>query len=256
MRIANTFWAGVLMVSAAWSAQADEVLVLSAAAVKTSIQGVPALLAAQGPDSAKLRFGTAGAMRDEAIGGAAFDIVVVPPPAMAELVKRGLVDPATQRLLGAVRLAAAVAAGRTMPDLSDVEAFKRSVLQANSIGIADPAKGATTGIYLAQLFDKLGLAEAMKTRLKVYPEGQVAMEAVAAQEIDMAMGQMSEGSTVPGLAPLALLPDAVQLRTVYVAGVAQKAPHPQAARKVLDLMLSPAVQQSFKRNGFDAVAQP
>lgn len=256
MQVAKTFWASVILASAAWSAQAEEVLVLSAAAVKTSIQGVPALMAARGPDTALLRFGTAGAMRDEAIGGAPFDIVVVPPPAMAELVKRGLVDTATQRPLGAVRLAAAVAAGRTMPDLGDVEAFKRSVMQANSIGIADPAKGATTGIYLAQLFEKLGLAEAMKTRLKVYPEGQVAMEAVAAKEIDMAMGQMSEGSTVPGLAPLALLPDAVQLRTVYVAAVAQKAPHPEAARKLLDLMLSWEVQQSFKRNGFDAVTQP
>ena len=256
MLIANKLGVGVLMALAALGAQAEEVLVLSAAAVKTSIQGVPALLAAQGPDSAQLRFGTAGAMRDEAIAGAAFDIVVVPPPAMAELVKRGLVDPATQRPLGAVRLAAGLAAGRPVPDLSDLEAFKRSLLQANSVGIADPAKGATTGIYLAGLFDKLGLAEAMKTRLRFYPEGQLAMEAAAAKEIDMAIGQMSEGSTVPGLSPLALLPDAVQLRTVYVAALAQRAPHPQTARKAMDLMLSPAVQQTFRRNGFDAVAQP
>lgn len=239
--------------SAFVAAQAGELLLLSAAAVKTSVQEVPALFAAQGNDTVQMRFGTAGAMRDDAINGASFDIVVVPPAAMAELVRRNLVDANTQRPLGAVRLAAAAGKGRNVPEMADLEAFKRSVMQASSVGIADPAKGATTGIYLSQLFDKLGLTDAMKTRLRVYPEGQLAMEAAAAGEIDMAMGQMSEGSTVAGLGSLVLLPDALQLRTVYVAALSQRAPHAQAARKLLDVMTSAPVQQSFKRNGFDIV---
>jgi molybdate transport system substrate-binding protein len=255
MKFPHWLGAAALSISVAMPALADELLVLSAAAVKTSVTPVPALFAGTGADTVQFQFGTAGAMRDKAIQGELFDIVIVPPAAMDELVKRNLVDPASRRPLGTVRLAAAVAAGTRPPELNDVAALRQALLQASSVGIADPARGATTGIYLSKLFVSLGLGEEMKTRLRVYPEGQNAMEAVAAHEIDMAMGQFSEASMVAGLAPRVALPEAAQLKTTYVAALGLHAPHPVAAQRLLDLLGSARVQQSFTANGFDVQAR-
>jgi len=239
-----------------FAAHADPVWVLSAAAAKTSVTKVPALFAGISDSQVQFQFGTAGAMRDKAIQGELFDIVIVPTAAMNDLVTRQLVVASSLQPLGTVRLGAAVAKGATRLDLTDVTALKRALIQAKSMGIADPSRGATTGIYLSKLFANLGLAEEMKAKLKVYPEGQNAMEAVAAREIEIAMGQLSEATTVTGLEPLVPLPEAVQLKTVYVAAISQHAPHPLAARQLLDLLTGPQVQNLFRSNGFDVGTKP
>ncbi len=252
MKFFSCLTASLLIAGASCAVHADQLLVLSAAAVKTSVTKVPELFAGLGEDRVQFQFGTAGAMRDKAIQGDLFDVIIVPPVAMAELVKRNLVDASSQQPLGTVRLGAAVAQGHPPVDLSDLAALKRALVAAQSVGIADPARGATTGIYLAKLFANLGLVEEMKTKLKVYAEGQDAMEAVARHDIEIAMGQVSEASSVAALEPLVPLPEAAQLKTVYVAAIAQHAPHPMAARRLMDLLVSPTVQQSFKKNGFEA----
>jgi molybdate transport system substrate-binding protein len=254
----NVTWLAtwLLAAGAACAAHADPLVVLSAAAVKTSVAQVPELFASLSEDRVQFQFGTAGAMRDKAMQGEPFDVVIVPPAAMAELVTRNLVQVASQQALGTVRLGAAVAQGAAPVDLADVMALKRVLSQAKSVGIADPARGATTGLYLAKLFVQLGLADEMKPKLKVYPEGQNAMEAVAAHEVEMAMGQFSEASHVAGLEPLVPLPEAAQLKTTYVAAIGQQAPHPLAARRLLDLLASPPVQHSFSLNGFDVGTKP
>lgn len=246
----------LLIVSTPFAAHADQLLVLSAAAVKTSVAQVPEVFAAGSEDRVRFQFGTSGAMRDTAIDGVPFEVVIVPPAVMTELAARDLVDVSTQQPLGVVRLGAAVAKGQSPIDLTDIAALKRALTQARSVGIADPARGATSGIYLSKLFANLGLGEEMKSKLKLYAEGQNAMEAVARHEIEIAMGQFSEASSVAGLEPLVPLPEGVQLKTIYVAAIGKHAPHPIAARRLLELLSSPSVQQSFMKNGFDEVAKP
>jgi molybdate transport system substrate-binding protein len=246
----------LLIASTPFAVHADQLLVLSAAAVKTSVAQVPELFAGMGEDRVQFQFGTAGAMRDKAIQGEPFDVVIVPPAAMTELLARDLVDASSQQPLGTVRLGAAVAKGQPQIDLTDITSLKRALMQARSVGIADPARGATTGIYLSKLFVNLGLVDEMKSKLKVYAEGQNAMEAVASHEIEIAMGQFSEASSVEGLEPLVPLPEAAQLRTIYVAAISKHAPHPFAAKRLVDLLISPIVQYSFRKNGFDAGSKP
>ena len=248
--------AWLLVAGASVAAYADQLVVLSAAAVKTSVATVPARFAGTGEDSVQFQFGTAGAIRDKAMQGEPFDLVIVPPAAMAELVKRGLVDGTSQQALGTVRLGAAIALGHAPIDLGDITALKRVLTEAKSVGIADPARGATTGIYLAKLFASLGLADDMKSKLKVYAEGQDAMEAVAHHDIEIAIGQISEASAVAALAPLVPLPEAAQLKTVYMAAMGQHAAHPVAARRLLDFLVSAPVQLLFRSNGFDSGSNP
>ena len=232
------------------SANAEDLAVLSAAAVKAPVELVPLLENARG-NQVRFTFGTAGAMRDRAVNGTPFDVIIVPPATMTELVKQNLVVESSTRPLGVVRLGAAVAKGASYPDMGNQAAIKAALLAAHSIGIADPAKGATTGIYLTKLFGTMGIAEEIKPKLKLYPDGQQAMEAVAKHEVAIAMGQISEAVKVAGLEPLMPLPDEIQLKSIYTAALATHTTHPTEAAQLIELMLGPETQASFKTNGFD-----
>lgn len=229
---------------------AQDLVAFSAAAVKSSLTELPRLFHEQTGATLRLEFGTAGAMRDKAAQAAPFDLIIVTPAAMKELETAALVEPSSQFTLGVMTLAAGVARGHAAPAVGNVDALKKTLLAATSIGIADPARGATTGIYLAKLFEQLGLSAQIKDKLKLFPEGQNAMEATARGEVEISLGQISEAAPVAGLAPLARLPDEVQLRTVYVAAVAAKTAHPQAVAKLLQVMQSPTIQDALRANGF------
>jgi molybdate transport system substrate-binding protein len=236
---------------AAGGAFASDLVAFSAAAVKSSLANLPTAFQEQTGKTIHFEYGTAGAMRDKAMQGDSFDVIIVTPSAMKELEAKSLVDAKSEFTLGTTSLGAGVAKGHPTPDIGTVEAFKKTLLSASSIGIADPARGATTGIYLAQLFEKLGLSEQIKNKVKVFPDGQNAMEAAARGEVEISIGQMSEDAPVrKDLGPLALLPDDVQLRTVYVAAIAAKASNPKAAAMLLKTVKSAAIQQSLQANGF------
>jgi molybdate transport system substrate-binding protein len=244
--------AGVLLMAVAMihPALADELVVLSAAAVKSVMADVPARFEAATGTKIRFVFGTAGVIRDAAVGGP-FDIAILPPAPLEDLVKRGLVIADSRHDLGAVRLGAAVRTGTYPPRIATEAEFKETLLAASSIGMADPATGATSGIYLAKLLDRLGIADAVKPKLKLYPEGQTAMEAGARGEVALGLGQISEIMPVAGMTLIGPIPESLQLRTVYAAGLAVKSANPARAQALMDLLRGRDLGEVFKLNGFD-----
>ena len=97
----------------------------------------------------------------------------------------------------------------------------------------------------------MGLTETLRTKIRLFPDGTAAVEAVARGEVSIALGQISEIRPVAGADLVGPLPDAVQLRTVYAAGVASHAARPDAARAVLAFLRSPSVAPAFAAAGFD-----
>ncbi|RXZ36280.1 molybdate ABC transporter substrate-binding protein [Oxalobacteraceae bacterium CAVE-383] len=232
------------------AAIAEDLVALSAAAVKSSLVDLPKAFQEKTGKAVRFEYGTAGAMRDKAMQGSSFDVIIVTPSAMKELEAKSLVDPKSEQTLGTTSLGAGVAKAHAAPDIGTVASFKKTLLAASSIGIADPARGATTGIYLANLFEKLGLADQIKNKVKLFPDGQNAMEAAAHGEVEISLGQISEAAPVKDLGPITLLPDDVQLRTVYVAGIASKTPNAEGAAKLLETVKSAPIQKALQDNGF------
>lgn len=243
-------WAlAILLISGVASAQS--LTVLSAAAVKNAMAKVPEMFASCSVNNVDFEYGTAGAVRDIALNGRAFDLAILPPKTMAELAEKGLVEQSTLKPLGTVKLGAAVAKGSVLPNMSDVEALKATLLAAESIGIADPGKGATTGIYLAKLFVTLGLDKDIQHKLKFFPDGQNAMEAVARHEVAIGLGQISEAIAVEGLDTLTLLPEASQLKTVYAVAISSASKDKESARNLYDFLLSSDVGSLMTTSGFE-----
>ena len=233
------------------AAQAGDVVIASAAAVRAPLEAAAALSEARTGERLLLTFGTAGAVKDRIARGAAVDIVVLPPARLDELVGQGLVGGSEVVSLGDVRLGLAVRSGTPRPSVATEGDIAAALLAASSIGLADPASGATTGIYFAKLLDHLGLADRLKSRIRLFSDGTAAMEALSRGEVGLAMGQTSEIKPVAGVDLVGPLPEALQLRTVYAAGVAAHAARPDAARAVIAFLRSTPMLPAFEAAGFD-----
>src|SRR5438105_827051 len=96
--------------------------------------------------------------------GEPIDVIILAAPGLEDLIKQGLVDPATRVDLVRSLIGMAVRAGAPKPDISSVDALKRVLLQAKSIGTSDSA----SGVYLRSvLFPRLGIADQIKAKSKV-----------------------------------------------------------------------------------------
>jgi molybdate transport system substrate-binding protein len=235
-------------------AHAVDLVVFSAAAMKGAFENLPEQYLAATGDHVRLVYGTAGQVRDKAQSGQAFDLVIVPPTPLANLVDQHLVKEGSETNLARVRLGIAVKSGAALPGIQDDQAFAKVLLDAPSIGMADPATGATSGIYLAKLIDRLGIGDRVGRKVKYYPEGQTAMEAVARGEVSLGLGQISEIKPVQGVALVGPIPEDLQLKTTYAAGIGANSKSPGVAKKLLSYLTGPAIQASLKANGFDLVS--
>lgn len=229
------------------TANAAEATVLSAAAMKSVI--VPGLPA--GNPDIPATFGTAGQMHDAAVNGQTFDVIIIPPAPMADLVKRGLVDPASVRPVGVMRLGVAVAKGQPQPLIDTPEHVVAMLSQVPTLAVADGKTGATTGIYLAKLFETLGLSASLQPRLKLFPDGQAAMEAVARGEASVAIGQVSEAKPVAGLDVVGVLPDSMQLKTTYSAAIAARPIDRARAERTMAQMRGDRFRALLRDQGFE-----
>ena len=233
------------------AARAGEVTVASAAAVKAPLDAAAALSDAAIGERLTTSFGTAGAVRDSVTGGRPVDLVVLPTARLDELVRQGLVAAEGRGALGTVRLGLAVKAGAPRPAIATEADIRAALLAAPAIGLADPASGATTGIFFAKRLGDMGLAERLRPVIRLFPDGTAAVEAVARGEVAVAMGQISEIRPVAGADLVGPLPDALQLRTVYAAGVTVHAARAEAARTAIAFLRSPEMAPAFAAAGFD-----
>ena len=237
-----------LLLLFASAAQAGDLLVLSAAAVREPLEAAKSLA----PDPRlSIAYGTAGSIKAGVVAGAPADILVLPPARLDELAAAGLVEPGA-RALGVMTLGAAVRTGAPRPAIDSPEAFRAALLSASAIGLADPASGATTGVYFAKLLKDMSLTEPLAGRIKLYSDGTAAMEALARGEVAIAAGQVSEIMPVAGIDLIGRLPAPLQLRTTYAAAVTKSSAHAVEARAAISFLASPAMAGAFAAAGFAA----
>ena len=241
----------VLALCAGVSAQAADVVVYSATAMQAALVSVSAEFDAATGDHVRFVFGTAGFVRDKVAAGEVVDLVIIPPALQKDLAGHGLVHGESVRGLGETKLGVSVRQGSPHPKVTTEEDVRTMLLAAPSFSTADPATGATTGIYLTKLFDKMGLTSAIKPKRHLYPDGLSATAAAARGEVAFGIGQISEIMPVPGAELAGILPEALQLRTVYAISLPAHPTHPDAARKLYDFLLTRSAQGGFARFGFE-----
>ncbi len=179
--------------------------------------------------------------------GEAIDVVIMAAPALEELIKQGKVRADSHVDLVQSKIAMAVKAGAPKPDISTVEALKRTLLAAKSIAYSDSA----SGVYLYnELFPKLGIADQIKGKAKKIeadPVGGV----VATGEFEIGFQQVSELRPVKGIDIVGELPPGAQRVTVFAAGIPLTAKHPEEAKALIHWLASPAAYPAIEKSGLE-----
>ncbi|HXR02886.1 MAG TPA: substrate-binding domain-containing protein [Pseudomonas sp.] len=179
------------------------------------------------------------------------DVVLMVGAALDKLIKDGQVDPKSRVDLGKSYIAMAVRHGAPHPDISTMDAFKQTLLDAKSIAYSDSA----SGVYLSRvLFNQMHIADRIQSKSHMIPATPVG-EAVARGDAEIGFQQLSELKPVEGIDIIGLIPDQAQQMTLYSAGVVAKSKHPEQARQFLEFLSSSAAARAIKDSGLDPIAK-
>lgn len=191
----------------------------------------------------------AKAVKRQIENGAAFDVAIVTRPVFDDLAAQGKILLETRADIGRSGLGVAVRKGAPKPDIATTEAFKRALLAAKSV--VRSTEG-TSGIYFEKLLDRLGIAEAMRDKVKLGPSGRVA-ELVARGEADMAVQQIAELLPVTGAQYAGPFPPELQLYSEFAAGVASASKHREAAKAFIATLTTPEAIALFTAAGLEPI---
>jgi molybdate transport system substrate-binding protein len=229
---------------------AGEIKVLTAGAFKQVVLALVPDFERQTGNKVVVDNDTAGALTKRIESGEAFDVAVLTPAALSGLADKGKLVAGSQANLARVGVGVVVKEGSPKPDISSVEAFKRALIAAKSVAYIDPAAGGSSGIYVAGLLDKLGLAAEVKTKAKLIAGGAVA-EHIANGEAELGIHQISEILPVKGITLVGPLPAEIQNYTVYAAALGTNAKESEAAKALLKVLAGPAAADVLKAKGME-----
>jgi molybdate transport system substrate-binding protein len=185
--------------------------------------------------------------KQRADAGAAFDAAFVVPAVLDALTNEGKVVAATRKNFLRVPIGVAVRAGATKPDISSVDAFKRTLLDARSIAVL---KAGISGPYLDGLFERFGIAAEMKAKAK-RPETDTVGELVAAGEAEIGVTAIATLIATPGLDIVGPIPKEIQSYVSFAGAVSSTAAVPDIAKELIDYVTGPDALSVIQAKGME-----
>jgi molybdate transport system substrate-binding protein len=231
-------------------AAAAEIKVLTAGAFKQVLLALVPDFEKQTGHKVTVENDTVGALTKRIEAGEAFDVAVLTPAAVNNLTGKGKFVDGSRANLARVGVGVMVRAGAPAPDIGSVEAFKRALIAAKSVAYIDPASGGSSGIYVAGLLDKLGIAEEVKPKAKLKKGGYVA-DLIVSGEAELGIHQISEIVPVKEVTLVGPLPTEIQNYTVYAAGLGAGAKDAEAAKALIKALTGPAAADVLKTKGME-----
>ena len=179
--------------------------------------------------------------------GEAFDVAVGNPPTIEALIKSGKIVSGSRVDIGSAGLAVAVRAGAPKPDIATGGAFKQALLAVKAV--AYPGEGAS-GIYFVGLLDRMGIKAAMQSKLKPM-QAEDTVEVVARGEADMVVVVAPRIADVPGVDVVGPIPEELQTKIGFAAGLGASAQQPEAAKALIRFLGAPAAATTLRAKGIE-----
>jgi molybdate transport system substrate-binding protein len=242
---AATAWLLPLFVSDAMVASAAEIKVASGRGFRPVLDALVGDFERATRHKVVVSYGTGHAVRDGIRNGEAVDLVILPRPLVDDLARQNKVVASSIVNIAHSDVAMGVRAGAPKPDISSLDAFKRSLLAANSIVCSDPAIGATTSVYFTRALEGLGIADQVKPKIKFVSDPHTA-DYVARGEADIAVQLGNELLAVSGIEIVPLPPEFQTKDFIFAAGIANDSKEPEAARSLIQFLSAPAALPVIK----------
>ena len=244
----KSMMAWALALASTWGAAAPataaEVSLLASNAINVILDEVIPQFERDSGHRVTMRLAVASFLRKEIEGGAVFDVAILVGD-LDNLVKQGRIAAGTPTALGRSGYGLAVRAGAQKPDIGTTEAFKRALLNAKSIGYTE---GGGSGAYFVGLLDRLGIADAIKPKLRPGADTQAA---VARGEVEMTVTGIVPILRSPGVDLAGPLPPELQSYSTFFAGVSAATKEKDAATALLTFLTTPAATAVFKQRGVE-----
>src|SRR5215216_3934525 len=237
-------------ITAGTIARAAEIRLLCAVALHPAIDALIPDFEKSSGHKVTVAYGTAGAVVDRVQKGEAADIVTSSVAMIERLQAQGKVVAGDRVIIAKVGVGAFVRKGAAKPDISSADAFKRSMLAASSIAYPDPAGRGASGIYVASLLERLGIATEMKPKTKLSTL-ETLYASIASGEVQIGFNQVSEILAQPTVELAGPLPPAIQNYTEFIAGIVTGSSQTDAARALVTFLYSPAAKTVLKAKGFE-----
>ncbi len=225
--------------------------ILSAGAAQAVVEQTIAAFKRDTGIEAAADYGAVGAMKAKALGGVPVDVIVLTNSMIDELIASGFVA-AGRSDLGKVGTGVAVRAGVAKPDIANADSLRAALRAASVITFPDPAI-ATAGKIVMQCFEKLGISAEVKDRLKLFPNGNAAMNWLAANGDARAIGitQNTEILPIKSVSYVGPLPDEFQAKATYSAGCVASGAQSAAAKDFISRLTSPAARPMLAAAGYE-----
>ena len=230
---------------------AAEVKVLSGGAVEPGLHKAAELFKKASGHEVKIQFNTTPQIAKRLAEGYVADVVIAPPGALSQHAKDGKVVAADHVNVGKVGAGITIRPGAPVPNVGTSEALKQAVLAADSIVY----NTASSGIYLEQMFAKMGIGEQLKAKTTRYANGEQVMEhVIKGKGNEIGLGAITEIKLYEVKGTLKLvgpLPADVQNYTAYSAALSTNAPAPDAGKAFLAFLATPEAKQAFTAAGIE-----
>ena len=231
-------------------AQAVEIKLLGPVSLRVVLPSLLPQFETSSGHKVTVGYATLGEITKRVVDGEAVDVAMVSPAQNEDLQKQNKVLAGSRVEIAKVGFTVFVKKGAPKPDVSSVEALKRTLLAAKSIVLGDPAAGGGAGVYTAGLIERLGIASEIKSKTRLVRSGTEVAETVAKGEAEIGIGVASDAAIIPGL-DATPLPSEAQSYSVYVAGISSGSKQVVAAQALIAFLTSAKVKQALEASGFE-----
>jgi len=243
-----------LAFASAHPAAADEITVISSGGFSAAFRELAPQFERASGHKLNLGWGPSMGTTHDAIPvrlqrGERLDVVIMVGSALEDLVKQGKVLPDSRVDLARSEIGMVVRQGAQKPDISTVDALKRTLLAAKSIACSDSA----SGVYIStEMFKRLGIEDQVKGKSRMIPAEPVA-GVVARGEAEIGFQQVSELLPVAGADFVGKLPREVQKITLFSAGIVTGSRVPDAGRALIRFLSSADARPVVAKTGLDPI---
>jgi molybdate transport system substrate-binding protein len=229
------------------TAGAAEIKVISSTGVSTVMKELKPAYEKSSGNTLDISYDTSAIIMERVKKGETADLIILTGPQIEALAKQGKVAAGSRADLARSGIGVAIRTGAPKPDISSVEAFKKTLLNAKSVTYTTTG---ASGVYFSGVIEKLGIAPQVQAKAKTQAGGHVA-ELVASGDAEIGVQMESELRGTPGADYLGPLPGELQMYTVFSAGLFEGTKQTEAAKSLIRFLTSPEAGRAFAKGGME-----